>query len=390
MDLTAKQNRGKMIFFSLIGLFTITSFILYYNQLQYPITGLFESDTAVHVDFAVNQHYYHSLAAFIYLLLSLFPAADSLIAFVLAVTTSMTVYVTFKLFKEINEREKGYLGDNLLYVLSIFANFLMGFYIKAANRQHYIGYENANMWHNSTYIFMRFFAVLTVLSFLKLYDTYKEKVDLKKFFLFTLLLTITTGFKASFLTVFAPLLAIILLIDLIKGTKFKNVFIMALSVVAPIGVMILQSIVMSGSDNSNGYTISPFTALAMRGDHPKVTLVLSVLFPLIVLFTHIKDFYKNKIYFGTLIMWAVAFLEVFLLAETGERNLDSNFFWGYSIALFFLFIVSMFVSMKDFVAGNKRRFGFYITILETIVLLWHVISGIWYYCLLFTGVTYFV
>ncbi len=384
------KNIGKIVFFIFLLIYTISLVFLYYNQLKYPITGRFESDTAVHVDFAINQHYYHSLAAFIYLFLSIFKFSDILIALVLAIATSITVYFTFKLLKAFNEHFKGEINDNILYVVSFFANFVMGFYIKAANKQHYIGYENANMWHNSTYVFMRLFAVLTIIAFLKLYLNYKDKIDVKDYLIYTLLLTVTTGFKASFLTVFAPVLAIILLVDLCKGTKFKNVFIMALSVVLPMGVMVLQSIVMSGSDNSNGYTISPFTALAMRGDHPKATLILSVLFPLIVLFTHVKDFYKDKLYFGTLIMWAVSFLEVFLLLETGERNLDSNFFWGYSIALFFVFLVSMYVAIKDYFKNKPKLSAKIILSLETVILLWHVISGVWYYVLLFSGVTYFV
>ncbi len=384
------KNIGKIVFFIFLLIYTISLVFLYYNQLKYPITGRFESDTAVHVDFALNQHYYHSLAAFIYLFLSIFKFSDILIALVLAIATSITVFFTFKLLKAFNEHFKGEINDNILYVVSFFANFVMGFYIKAANKQHYIGYENANMWHNSTYVFMRLFAVLTIIAFLKLYLNYKEKIDVKDYLIYTLLLTVTTGFKASFLTVFAPMLAIILLVDLCKGAKFKRVFVMALSVVLPMGVMVLQSIVMSGSDNSNGYTISPFTALAMRGDHPKATLILSVLFPLIVLFTHVKDFYKDKLYFGTLIMWAVSFLEVFLLLETGERNLDSNFFWGYSIALFFVFLVSMYVAIKDYFKNKPKLSAKIILSLETVILLWHVISGVWYYVLLFSGVTYFV
>ncbi len=384
------KNIGKIVFFIFLLIYTISLVFLYYNQLKYPITGRFESDTAVHVDFALNQHYYHSLAAFIYLFLSIFKFSDILIALVLAIATSITVFFTFKLLKAFNEHFKGEINDNILYVVSFFANFVMGFYIKAANKQHYIGYENANMWHNSTYVFMRLFAVLTIIAFLKLYLNYKDKIDVKDYLIYTLLLTVTTGFKASFLTVFAPMLAIILLVDLCKGTRFKRVFVMALSVVLPMGVMVLQSIVMSGSDNSNGYTISPFTALAMRGDHPKATLILSVLFPLIVLFTHVKDFYKDKLYFGTLIMWAVSFLEVFLLLETGERNLDSNFFWGYSIALFFVFLVSMYVAIKDYLKNKPKLSAKIILSLETVILLWHVISGVWYYVLLFSGVTYFV
>ena len=66
------KSIGKIVFFIFLLIYTISLIFLYYNQLQYPVTGRFESDTAVHVDFAVNKHYYHSLAAFIYLFLSLY------------------------------------------------------------------------------------------------------------------------------------------------------------------------------------------------------------------------------------------------------------------------------------------------------------------------------
>lgn len=380
-------DKGSLIFSGLLVIYGILCFYLYYQQLLYPETGLFESDTSVHVSFAVEEGYYHSLAAFIYVFLYKLPFHNVTIALTLSLVTVLSVYFTKNLILKINPCKKVF-----AYAGAFFANFVMGFYVKALNRQHYIGYQNANMWHNSTYTFMRLFAILTVLVYLDLDESYKEKINVKKLLLFTLFLTVATGFKASFLTVFAPVLAIKLLIDLIKGTRFSKVFVFALTVVPGLCVMALQSLVMGGSNGSNGYVISPFTALSMRGDHPKITLILSVLFPLFVGLYHIRDFYKDRIYFGSLIMWAVAFLEVFLLLETGERELDSNFFWGYSIALFFLFVTSMIRTLRDFslavVQKNKVKIAF--LILCMILLFWHVISGLWYFGLLFTGVTYFV
>ena len=395
MNSSKSERVSKFIYVVFLCIYAGFLAFLFRNQLQVLLDGttLFESDTAVHVSFAVYSGYYHSLAAFIYLFFVRVFGLEVGIILITATLTAVTVFaipLTARLISDFVKRSGRDMPLWSVLLCSFLANIHTAFYISLANKQHYIGYQCANMWHNSTYIFMRFFAVLTLIAFMKIYDGYEEGIDIIKWLKFTLLLTVTTGFKASFLTVFAPLLAILLLRDLIYGEKFKRVFGMALSVVLPLGVMIIQSIVLSGSDGSNGYSISPFKGLSMRGDHPKVTLILSVAFPLCVLFLHIKDFYRDKYYFWSLVMWLIGFLEVFLFIETGERALDSNFMWGYSISLFFVFIASMVKLAGDFMnksAGVSFKTFCYIS---AAVGLWHVISGIWYFALLLTGVTYFV
>ena len=368
---------------------------LFYNQLQ-PLhngTSLYESDTAKHVSFAVYDGYYHSLAAFIYLFfIKVFGlvAGTILIAATLTAVTVLAIPLTAKLIGEVLKRSEYTIPYPAVLVISFFANIHTAFYVSAVNKQHYIGYQCANMWHNSTYLFMRLFAILTVMAFLKLYEDYEEGPQPGEWIVFTLLLTVTTGFKASFLTVFAPVMALLLIRDLLYGEKFKRVFSIGMTVVLPIVVMVIQSIVMAGDGGSNGYAFRPFYALKMRGDHPKVSLILSVAFLLVVFFIHLLDFYKDKFYLWTLAMWAVGFLEVFLFAETGARALDSNFMWGYSISLFFAFLMSMVKICRDLVDSGtgivKRVFCF----AAVAVMLWHVISGVWYFALLLTGVTYFV
>lgn len=391
MNKTGRINISKIVYIIFLLAYTGVLVYLFYNQLLYPETGLFESDTSAHVSFAVDDGYYHSLASFIYVFFNKIGLLNVLTAITLSVMCSGAVVLTGHLIKNVFSLYGESINEPLLYVISFLSNFVMGFYVGSINKRHYIGYENANMWHNSTYIFMRFFALLSLIFFIKLYNGYKEKISVKNLIVYTVLLTVTTGFKASFLTVFAPLLFLMLLYDLIKGTKFIKVFVMALSVVPSLFVMLLQSIVMGGG-GENGYIISPFTALSMRGEHPKVTLVLSVLFPICVLFTHLKDAHKDKAYFWSLIMWAIGFLEVFLFAESGERELDGNFFWGYSISLFFVFMMSMVRLYRDFKANIqlKKKLCIVYNCFAAVILMWHAVSGVWYLGLLLTGVTYFV
>ena len=387
------RKTSEIIYYIALFLYMALCLYLYINQLKYPVTGRFEADTPVHVCMAVDDGFYYSLTAFVFLLLSFLPFSDLLIALFLSICTCLSVVMCVRLTKDVAEAYDLKVKEGYIYIFSFCANFVMGFYVKAFNVQHYIGYQNANMWHNSTYIVMRLFALWCLILYL---DIYKDsKLNIKKLILFCAVLTLSTAVKPSFFTVFAPVMAIELLWDLFKKKKpFKDVFFFALTVVPSFAVLILQSLVLFGDDTGNGYAISPFTALSQRGDHPKVTLVLSVLFPLLVFITHIKEAFKDRIYAFSLLVWLFGFIEVFFFLETGTRTGDSNFFWGYSIALFVLFFESGILILKDIF--KKKIFEetavlpkVYITALCAIYL-WHVISGIRYFVLLLEGLTYFV
>lgn len=391
MEKTVNRQKLYSVFFgAALLIYGGLLFYLYFKQLQAEpyVMGPFESDTAAHVFLAVEEHYYHSLAAFIYILLYSLPLSLYSTAFVLTVATVLSVVFSVKLLEKIAGGLEVKLSRGLAYILAFACNFHVAFYVPFVNRKHYIGYQCANMWHNSTYLFMRLFAILTVIVFLDLYKKYREDFRVKDWLSFTVLLMITTGFKASFLTVFAPLLGILLIKDLCKKTPFLKVFYMTLSVIPSLAVMALQSMVLGGA--GNGFAIAPFKALSLRGDHPKVAVVVSVLFPLMVLFCNFKNVFKEKMYFWTIALWAVSFLEVFLLIETGERALDGNFMWGYSIALFFLFAVSLLMAVKSFVNNREKIICKVVFAAQMAVFLWHVVSGIWYFVLLLSGGTYFV
>lgn len=386
---SSKEKLYKALFGAVLLVYGILLFYLIYRQLLVEafVPGPFESDTVAHVYLAVEEHYYHSLAAFIYLLLYKLPFAVYTTAFLLTAVTLLSIVATVKLLKLLAEKMGVKLSEGAFYLGAFCCNIHTAFYVKAVNRPHYIGYQCANMWHNSTYLFMRLFAILTVIVFIKLYGKYREGLSVAQWLGFTGLLMITTGFKASFLTVFAPVMAVLLLKDLVNKTKFSKVLVFGLTVIPSLGVMYAQSLILGGE--SNGFAIAPFEALSMRGDHPKVSLVLSVAFPLAVLAFNFKELFKEKLYFWTYVLWAVGFLEVFLFIETGERALDGNFLWGYSIALFFLFAVSLVKAVKSYLLKRDKTFYKVVFIGQMMIFSWHVLSGMWYFYRLLRGITYF-
>lgn len=366
---------------------------LHYNQLLFEVGGPFEADTPYHVKMAVEDNWYYSFTAFVYVFLYKFPWGNMLTAIFLSLCELATIFGTYLLLKEIWKKYQIKIGTAVTLLGATALNFVMAFYVKAVNERHYIGYQNASIWHNSTYICMKLVSVFVLWYFLKLIDEYKNKLTVKQWIIFTALVALSTGIKPSFLMVFAPVMAIMLLIDWIKGTKFRKVFVFGLTVIPSLLIILWQNVVLFGADTGNGFTIKPFYTLAQRSDNPKIALVLSVLFPAIVGLFHIKDVWKDKLYLGSLLIWAFGFLEVFLFVESGTRSKDANFMWGYSISLFVLFLISFVRWLraclhKDFLGKMKViRCGY--LVVTGAVFAYHVISGIWFFGILLTGATYF-
>ncbi len=396
MDQTKKLERDKiftsiMIVFCLIygGLLVF----LHYNQTLFVEGGPFEADLPYHIKMAVEDNWYYSFTAFVYVFLYKFPFGNMLVAIFLSVCHLITIFGTYLLLKEIWKHYEIKLKTSATLFCAITLNLVMAFYVKAVNHRHYIGYQNATVWHNSTYICMKVLAVFVLWYFLKLMNSYKEKMSVKHWIVFTLLLALSTGVKPSFIMVFAPVMAIMLLVDWIRGTKFLRVFTFGMTVVPSLLIILWQNLVLFGEDTGNGFIIKPFYTLAQRSDNPKIALIFSVLFPAIVGVFHIKDVWKDKLYLGSLLVWAFGFLEVFLFVESGTRSKDANFMWGYSIALFVLFVISLVRYIRDcldknFLKKYKALRTIYISIVGS-VFLYHVISGLWFFGILLTGATYF-
>lgn len=366
---------------------------LHYNQTFFEKGDPFESDLPFHIRMAVEDKWYYSFTAFIYVFLYKFPYANLGVAIFLSICELVTILGTWLLLKELWKQYELKVSTGMTLCFATALNFVMAFYVKAVNERHYIGYQNASIWHNSTYICMKVVSVFVLWYFLRLMNTYKTKLSLKQWIIFTVLVALSTGIKPSFLMVFAPAMAIMLLVDWIRGTKFSKVFLFGLTVIPSLLIILWQNMVLFGADTGNSFIIKPFYTLSQRSDNPKIALLFSVLFPFVVGLFHIKDVWKDKIYLGSLLVWAFGFLEVFLFVEAGTRSKDSNFMWGYSISLFVLFVISFVrwfrdLKNKDFL-GKYKILRYSYLVLAGAIFVYHVISGIWFFGILLSGATYF-
>ncbi len=369
---------------------------LFYNQLFFGVTGRFESDLPFHIQMAVEDGWFYSLTGIIYGLFYSTPFGNILTVIFLTAISLLTVYFTYRLLSNVLKRYDLNIRTSAIWGLSIIANVIMPFYVKVAASQRYVGYQSPSIWHNSTYICMKLMAVICMDMALKLFNKYKTGLNFKEWFSFCIILCITNFIKPSFYFVFAPVCAFIFLFDLLKKVPFKKVFIFGLSFIPAALLILFQNSVLFGNDTGNTIVINPGYALSMRGEHPKVSFVLSLAFCLLVLVFNFKDIFKDRLYSASWAIWLFGFIQVFMLAETGSRAKDSNFFWGYSISLFVIYlcsIIKMTACNKAIIlCSNKKKKAFLISqyALYVIVLLYQVYCGIFFFIELLSGITYFM
>jgi len=387
-----------IVFWIITAIYGALCLYLYYKQSiqttdkNISIVRLFESDLPFHISMVIDDGWYYSITALIYLALyNIAGKSTVLIAVFLAAVTVGTVLVTEKILSTLGIKKKALSCGG-----AIILNMVMPFYIKWAGMYRYLSYQSGNVWHNSTYQCMKLAALVCMLLFIK-YDkkAISDGIKVKEWISFALALAVCTGIKPSFLTVFAPAFAVKLLINWLKDkVSFKKILVWGLTVVPSCGVVLWQNAVLFGDDTENGYKISFMETFSLHADHPKVTAILSLAFPMIVFVCYvidlarhgkIKKLFEERIYLFSVLMAFIGFAEAILLVETGSRSLDGNFLWGYSIALAWLYILS-------FVKWNKllERKRWILFCICTLVLGYQYYCGVVFFSKLVSGTSYFM
>lgn len=395
------KRKSKTEKYCLGGLWVLTSIYgllcvyLFYMQSIQPLdynNRYFQSDLPYHISMVIEDGWYYSFTAYLYRLLY-FPksAPTVLIAVMLAAVAAGTVLLTEKLLKKLIHSQ-----ETTVFTAAgaLLLNFVMPFFWRYAGMYRYVSYQSGNIWHNSTYQCMKAAALAFMLVYLDLEETYKEKLSVKSWFALALLLFLTTGIKPSFLTVFAPVLALRLLWDLCHKTPFKQVFLMGSTVLPACLVMFWQSGVLFGEDTGHGISFQPWYSFSLHADRPKLAVLCSLAFPLVMLLFSFRELRKDRGYLSAWIMAGIGFVEALCLVETGSRARDGNFLWGYSIALFWLYLSSFAKWTK--LAGQIREKGkiMYgkagICLVTGGVLAYQIFCGLLFFFRLLAGETYFM
>jgi hypothetical protein len=375
-----------------VALYGLACIWLYYHQSLADLNGVapiaYQSDLPAHLSMVLQDHWYYSFTAYAYVFLSWLCNGNTIgIALFLAGVTVASVYATENLLC-LFVKEKAKTWGTLALALSL--NFVMPIFIRVVGEFRYVSYQSPNVWHNSTYLCMKLVALITIWYYFRLAEHYEKGISLKEWIIFMLLNVLCTGIKPSFLLAFSPIMGIFLLVDLFRKVPLKNILIFG-SALLPSGLVILwQNAVLFGDDTGNGMGFDPWYSFSLHTNIPKLAVICSALFcVLVVAATILKDF-KDRQYLFVLCMTALGFLEALCLVENGSRSVDGNFLWGYGFCLFVLFVLCAVKCVESLWSKDQTMARRIPWIAFSIVYAWHLWCGIFFFVRLLLGEGFFM
>lgn len=266
----------------------------------------------------------------------------------------------------------------------------------------YLGTVNGTIYHNTTYIMLAPFALLAMLCFYRAWQGMHTGLVLRHWGTYTVLLTISTAFKANFVFAFAPALLILLIVDLIqtRGSNIKREFLMGCSVLPSIALCLIQSVVLFSGDGEGlqlVFMVDPayfetsviswglFNEASCRG------LIRSFVFIGAVAVLMGRAAWGNFQYRFSFLTFGVAMAEALLIVESGERIGHGNLWWGPFIC-YWVFLLESFCAWlrggQAWRTGNRGALLGGRLVICGAALLWHIISGICFLVLLLQGNSY--
>lgn len=268
----------------------------------------------------------------------------------------------------------------------------------------YIGTVNGTIYHNTTYIMLAPFALLAMLCFYRAWKGMHTGLDGRTWLVYTVLLTLSTAFKANFVFAFAPALLLLLIADLVKnrGKNLKREILMGCSVLPSIILCLLESTVLFGAESGGEgleliFSVDPIyfekkiITWGIFTEPARLGLIRSLVFVGAVAILLGRAAWGHFRYRFSFLTFAVAMAEALLIVESGERIGHANLWWGPFIC-YWVFLLESFCAFlrggRSWLGGERHallgaRLG-----LCGAALIWQIISGICFLVLMMQGNSY--
>jgi len=293
----------------------------------------------------------------------------------------------------------------IMMILSLFALMVIPVYLPLINSQMYTPFSGNN-WHSENYHGMRAISVLFFIFLIDIVDDYLERFSVKQMLISAVLLSVINAIKPNFILGIAPALLVMMIADIIKskGHGIKHWFMFGISVLLSLPVLLWQYFVnfdpsVETSENTSLFFV--FGGVLTLEAHPFLEFILGMAFPISVLIIHRRIFRENKFYRLCLAGLLFAFLELFFIAESGERFYDGNMGWGFEFFIYFIFLICISVYYRNivtFLADKKRRQSlteYCMTrkkealklLIPGLLLIWHIGCGLLYFAIVCAGET---
>lgn len=269
-----------------------------------------------------------------------------------------------------------YFGAGLLFVGPLFFPWI--------NADYYLGTWSPNTWHNPTNIMVRPFAMLSVILILDILEA--EETKRKEHIFLAVILALSVIAKPSFLQGIAPALVLYVLSEVFFMRRlFWRKYLLLAATFIPAGCIMLFQLWLtfySGNTLSEGVGIGYLKTLGRYTNNEWVSLFACTAFPIFVIIAAViiqkKKVLKDRRIILTICYLISSWCEMAFLYEKGERERHANFTWGYMIAVFVAFVLTV-IEFLD-ITGSDIKYKEAVKKTGVVLFSCHLLLGIWYIC----------
>ena len=207
--------------------------------------------------------------------------------------------------------------------ITVIINFCTVLYLPIINLNIYFPMLSPNILHNPTMILLTPLAIIFFYWYLKLYIN-SDAVTYKNTLLFSLLLIMATLVKPAFTNVMLIVIALYYLLHL--NRFISKYFWHDLLIFVPSAILILYQIYLISKSNFGTLTFAPYKVIGYFTQHPVLTLLQAIEFPLLITFiSYMKgtNNYSNYLSFSWVFTF-IAYLIWSLFYLTGPTWTHAN------------------------------------------------------------------
>lgn len=255
----------------------------------------------------------------------------------------------------------------------------------------YRGVFTPNPFHNATYLATRPFTIVCFFALAEILQSYEEKVDKKNYIILAVAMFLTTMTKPSFIYGFIIMTGIILLYRMCRK-KFKNykqTLILASCAIPTFIVLLYQFrglfMGLNSRGEETGIGIGFLDAWEMLEKPIGEAIILGLAFPILVLVFNLIYLKSEHDYRLSVQMLITNLILLMFLYEKGFRIHHVNFAWGYMHGMFFAYIMSVLLLLKNTIQKRQPKV---ILIMQWGLYLWHLVCGIVYFVGVMQGNTF--
>lgn len=390
-----KRNRWWTTAVTILALAVYFAAMCWLHHQQLCATDGYASDLSTHLELAEKGFIYSTAS------LLIVPAYDIAGTWGISVLVALFQLAGLAVFAKGIQAAVPQLSAPVRMLISLVVNLAQAVWIPRGG-YWYLGTINGTIYHNTTYIMLAPFAMLAMFAFYRVWAGMHTRLDARAWLVFTVLLTLATSFKASFVFAFAPMLLILLIVDLVKtrGNNLLREILMGCSVLPSIALCLIQSMVLFGKEGEGLQLIFMVDWSGIPGEQiswglfneaSRRGILRSLVFVAAVAVLLGRAAWKKFRYRVSFAAFAVAMAEALLIVEKGERIGHANLWWGPFICYWIFFLESFRALLQGWQSWQKGQRGALLgsrLVVCTAALLWHIVSGICFLVLLMQGNSY--